>query len=355
MRPVAGISVMATLPLGLAGGLVLEIGVVEPLHAAEMLDGDCGHSFLDRVRILLHDAPHGRHPGACEVACREREHDRPVARALRQLREILRQRQNSHATVLFRRVRTVGVSVDDDDLVGAGAGKRGDQSVCRSVREGLRLEHNSIFGTGTRESLELLSAGFADIQSRDALRRTREGRVLIGRIGVGDIGPGDDHADSARLLELREIVDAAARWMHIIRKVRSRGIDAPRLIDRAEFAVIRLEIDQCDLALQAIELECSGAAGVNQFARHAGRRRFTGVREIRSDRGLERHPRGRCDRKLPAFRFPARERVMFALHIDAIARQILRQKLHELCVGGVARIFRAELRHPDLPVPDFLL
>jgi len=67
-----------------------------------------------------------------EVPGSERENNGPVALALRQFREILRECKDTHAAVFFRSIGSVCMCIHDDDLVGARPG-----SVAISVSVGV--------------------------------------------------------------------------------------------------------------------------------------------------------------------------------------------------------------------------
>src|SRR5262249_38696897 len=107
--------------------------IVEPLAAAEVLNGECTDRPVDEVRMPVDDAAYRGHVGASEMAGCQDEYQRPPARVLRQAREVVCERETSEPAVLLGRVVAVGMRVDDDHFVGGYAGQRCDDGLGRRV------------------------------------------------------------------------------------------------------------------------------------------------------------------------------------------------------------------------------
>ena len=206
------------------------------------------------------DGTHG--PG--EVPRRQRKDQRPLALALRNLREIFREREDAEPPFSSVAFGPSVWRVDDNDLVGR-AGQRRDQCVGRRIREDVGSRTTFALRAGAERA-----AGARACRGRRTGRESpaaRERRVLILRVRVGDVGPAKDHRDRAGLLKRREVVDARRAPADRVREFLTRRIDAPRLIDLRPFARVGGEVDERDLALRGRSRVKFGLrAGVDNLA-----------------------------------------------------------------------------------------
>src|SRR5581483_95219 len=127
-----------------------------------------------------------------------------------------------------------------------------------------------------------------------------------------------------------------------------RRINSPGLIFIRPVAHVRRAFDERDFALQVAEIELRIRAGEHDLTGDAARRRLPRIRNVRR----RRHHRA-VDAETPPLRVPSRERVALMADVETDLLALRREKLDELGVRVVAGVFRTELRHPELLIPDF--